>query len=187
MKSIEISARTVAEAVELALSQLGKDRDEVAIAVLVAGEAGEEALVRVTVVDDDDDDPAADAKYGIVSRDGGHFEALFASGAAAFADAAGQLLRANLPGLSFRVSIDGESRTKCQVHLSTELPVLAPCEWTGRGLASAIVEQGDERPAVSLDVARRHEAARRAEDGTAVDVALITNQRFRFRNNSTCD
>ena len=60
MKSIEISARTVAEAVELALSQLGKDRDEVAIAVLVAGEAGEEALVRVTVVDDDDDDPAAD-------------------------------------------------------------------------------------------------------------------------------
>ncbi|MEI6179364.1 MAG: Jag N-terminal domain-containing protein, partial [Chloroflexales bacterium] len=59
MKSIEISARTVAEAVELALSQLGKDRDEVAIAVLVAGEAGEEALVRVTVVDDDDD-PATD-------------------------------------------------------------------------------------------------------------------------------
>jgi spoIIIJ-associated protein len=55
MKSIEISARTVAEAVELALGQLGKDRDEVAIAVLDAGERGEEALVRVTVVDDDDD------------------------------------------------------------------------------------------------------------------------------------
>nr|WP_044199269.1 RNA-binding cell elongation regulator Jag/EloR [Oscillochloris trichoides] len=55
MKSIEISARTVAEAVELALAQLGKDRDEVAIAVLDSGEAGDEALVRVTVVDDDDD------------------------------------------------------------------------------------------------------------------------------------
>ncbi len=54
MKSIEISARTVAEAVELALAQLGKDRDEVAIAVLDSGEAGDEALVRVTVVDDDD-------------------------------------------------------------------------------------------------------------------------------------
>ncbi len=128
------------------------------------------------------DDPAADAKYGIVSRDGGHFEALFASGAAAFADAAGQLLRANLPGLSFRVSIDGESRTKCQVHLSTELPVLAPCEWTGRGLASAIVEQGDERPAVSLDVARRHEAARRAEDGTAVDVASLLRAKTTLQN-----
>lgn len=43
MKSIEISARTVAEAVELALAQLGKDRDEVAIAVLDAGESGDEA------------------------------------------------------------------------------------------------------------------------------------------------
>lgn len=55
MKSIEISARTVAEAVELALAQLGKDRDEVAIAVLESGESGEEALVRVTVVDDDEE------------------------------------------------------------------------------------------------------------------------------------
>lgn len=56
MNSIEISARTVAEAVELALAQLGKDRDEVAIAVLDSGEVGEEALVRVTVVEEDDDD-----------------------------------------------------------------------------------------------------------------------------------
>lgn len=55
MKSIEISARTVAEAVELALAQLGKDRDEVAIAVLESGESGEEALVRVTVVDDEEE------------------------------------------------------------------------------------------------------------------------------------
>lgn len=55
MKSIEISARTVAEAVELALAQLGRDRDEVAIAVLESGEAGDEALVRVTVVDDDEE------------------------------------------------------------------------------------------------------------------------------------
>jgi len=121
----------------------------------------------------DHDDPADDAKAGILSRDGGHFEAQFASGAEAFADAAEHLLRTKLPGLRFRVSIDGESRTKSQVHLSTELPVLAPCEWTGRGLASAIVEQGDERPAVSLDVARRHEAAKMAEDGEARDVASL--------------
>jgi spoIIIJ-associated protein len=59
MKSIEISARTVAEAVELALAQLGKDRDEVAIAVLESGEGGEEALVRVTVVDDDEEEEEA--------------------------------------------------------------------------------------------------------------------------------
>jgi spoIIIJ-associated protein len=73
MKSIEISARTVAEAVELALAQLGKDRDEVAIAVLDAGDAGDEALVRVTVVDDDDDATAdapqeSDEDVGAVAR-----------------------------------------------------------------------------------------------------------------------
>jgi len=129
----------------------------------------------------DHDDPADDAKDGILSRDGGHFEALFASGAEAFADAAGQLLRTNLPGLRFRVSIDGEQRTKNQVHLSTGLPVLAPCEWTGRGLASAIVEQGDERPAVSLDVAQRHEAARRTEDGAAVDIASLLSDQTKLK------
>jgi spoIIIJ-associated protein len=66
MKSIEISARTVAEAVELALAQLGKDRDEVAIAVLDAGESGDEALVRVTVVDDDEE--AAEAEPAPVAN-----------------------------------------------------------------------------------------------------------------------
>src|SRR3982751_927055 len=58
MKSIEISARTVAEAIQLALAQLGKDRDEVAIEVLEAGSEDEEALVRVTAVDDDDEETA---------------------------------------------------------------------------------------------------------------------------------
>jgi hypothetical protein len=120
------------------------------------------------------DDPAADAKDGILARDGGHFEAQFASGAQAFADAAGQLVRTRLPGLRFRLLIDGAETQKSQVHLSTDLPVLAPCEWTGRGLASAIVEQGDDGPpAVSLDVARRHEAATRVEDGTAADLASL--------------
>lgn len=128
----------------------------------------------------DHDDPAADAKDGIVSRDGGHFEAQFANGAEIFADAAGQVLRSNLPGLRLRVSIDGEPCTKSQVHLSTELPVLAPCEWTGRGLASAIVEQGDERPAVSLDVAQQHEAARRTEVGSAVDVASLLSDKTKL-------
>src|SRR3954447_21890468 len=55
MKSIEISARTVAEAIQLALAQLGKDRDEVAIEVLEAGSEDEEAFVRVTVVDDEEE------------------------------------------------------------------------------------------------------------------------------------
>lgn len=61
MKSIEISARTVAEAIQLALAQLGKDRDEVAIEVLEAGSDEEEALVRVTAVDDDEESAIAEA------------------------------------------------------------------------------------------------------------------------------
>jgi spoIIIJ-associated protein len=59
MKSIEISARTVAEAIQLALAQLAKDRDEVAIEVLEAGSEDEEALVRVTAVDDGDEEEGA--------------------------------------------------------------------------------------------------------------------------------
>jgi len=73
----------------------------------------------------DHDDPADDAKAGILSRDGGHFEAQFTSGAESFTDAAERLLRSSLPGLRLRISIDDESLTKRQVHLSTELPVLA--------------------------------------------------------------
>ncbi len=61
MKSIEISARTVAEAIQLALAQLGKDRDEVAIEVLEAGNDEEEALVRVTAVDDEKEAAPAQA------------------------------------------------------------------------------------------------------------------------------
>jgi hypothetical protein len=119
------------------------------------------------------DDPAADARDGILARDGGHFEAQFASGAESFGKAAAALLRRELPGLRFRVSIDKIEQQKSQVHISTELPVLTPCEWTGRGLASVEVPQGDERAAVSLEVSRRYEAARRAEQGQASDLASL--------------
>jgi hypothetical protein len=129
------------------------------------------------------DDPAADARDGILARDGGHFEAQFASGVEAFANAAVEFLRRSVPGLHFRVTIDGKPRIKSQVHLSTALPVLAPCEWTGRGIASAIIEQGDERPAVSLDVAQRHDAAKRSEEyGKAVDVASLLSASTKLKS-----
>lgn len=119
------------------------------------------------------DDPAKDARDGILSRDGGHFEAQFTSGAEAFADAAARLLRSQLPDLRFRVSIDGTPVIRSQVHLSTELPVLAPCEWTGRGLASAEVKQGNDASTVALGVAQRHETAKDAEDGKAADLVSL--------------
>lgn len=136
---------------------------------------------------DDPDDPAADAKDGILARDGGHFEAQFKSGAKHFADAAGQLLRTSVPGLRFRVSVDGEQRIKSQVHLSTELPVLAPCEWTGRGLASAIVTRGNpkdqdyEQRAVSLDALARETVGERAAEDNACDLASLLSGRTKLR------
>ena len=51
MRSIEISARTVAEATRLALEQLGVDEDDVVISVLQSGDDDNEALVRVSVDD----------------------------------------------------------------------------------------------------------------------------------------
>lgn len=121
----------------------------------------------------DADDPARDARDGIVSRDGGHFEAEFEFGAESFVEAAANVLRKELQGLQFRVSINGTPHDKSRVHLSTELPVFAPCEWTGHGLASAIIEQGNERPAVSRDVYNRHRAAVRAEKRDARDTVSL--------------
>jgi len=127
-----------------------------------------------------DDSPATDARDGILARDGGHFEALFSSGASKFADEAGKLVQEWLPGLHFRITIDGAEVQRSQVHLPTELPVLAPCQWTGRGLASTIIQQGGERPAVSLDVVRRHSAAKGAEDGKAVDLASLLSAKTKL-------
>ncbi len=119
------------------------------------------------------DDPVSDAASGILSRDGGHFEAEFASGAHAFAAAAASLLRRELPGLRFRIDIDGDPLESASTDLSTELPVLAPCQWTGRGLASTPVRQGTETAEVSLEVRQRHDAARRAESWQAQDLVTL--------------
>ncbi|GBD27732.1 hypothetical protein HRbin30_03087 [bacterium HR30] len=123
------------------------------------------------------DDPSTDARDGILSRDGGHFEAQFEYGADEFARAAAKLLRRELPGLRFRIRIDGKEWSPSRVYLSNELPVLAPCEWTGRGLASVVISQGNEQAGVSLDVARRHQAAKRAENHQANDLASLLEAR----------
>jgi hypothetical protein len=129
-----------------------------------------------------EDNPMADACDGILARDGGHFEAQFASGAEAFADAATELLHRELPGLRFRISIDGVERQKGRAHLSSELPVLAPCQWSGRGLQSTVIQQGNEQAAVSLDVARRHAAAKRAEKNQAKDLASLLSGKTKLKD-----
>jgi spoIIIJ-associated protein len=52
MPSIEISARTVAEATRLALEQMGVEEDDVLIEVLQNADDENEALVRVSTLDD---------------------------------------------------------------------------------------------------------------------------------------
>jgi spoIIIJ-associated protein len=61
MPSIEISARTIAEATRLALEQMGVDEDDVIIEVLQNGDEENEALVRVStpdVADEEVQEPA---------------------------------------------------------------------------------------------------------------------------------
>ena len=130
----------------------------------------------------DHDSPAADAKEGILSRDGGHFVAALSAGADVFADEAASLLRRKLPDLPFRILVDGNERTRASAEISTELPVFAPCEWTGRGLASYLVEQGKEQAYVALEVSRRHEGARLAEEGKASDLASMLTGRTKLAN-----
>ncbi len=73
------------------------------------------------------DNPATDAQAGILSRDGGYFEADFGDEAQAecFADAAASLLRRAVPGLRYRIHVDGKEREHAERTLSRELPVLA--------------------------------------------------------------
>ncbi|HMU41516.1 MAG TPA: hypothetical protein PKE31_21085 [Pseudomonadota bacterium] len=111
----------------------------------------------------DDDDPKKDAEMGVLARDGGHFDAQFEYGAAAFAEAACERIEREVPGLPFSVTVDGKKWFRGGVSLSCELPVLAPCDWGGRGLASCEVRQGADPFEVSVDVARRHKKG--AEDG----------------------
>ncbi|MCL4371499.1 MAG: protein jag [Chloroflexi bacterium] len=83
MESVDVSARSVEEAVQQALSKLGKSRDEVEVTVLSEGHKGllgfvrgESARVRVTVLKDTasatakKEAPAAPAKGEIAAKPG---------------------------------------------------------------------------------------------------------------------
>ncbi len=69
MESVEVSARSVDEAIDIALSELGLKRTQVSIEVLTAGKAGlfglggEQARVRVTALEGEEARPMAQASY----------------------------------------------------------------------------------------------------------------------------
>ena len=73
MESLEMSARTVEEAIDLALARLGKQRDEVQISILSPGRSGilgighEDARILVSPMDFSEGEPAATAPAGAVA------------------------------------------------------------------------------------------------------------------------
>ena len=124
-----------------------------------------------------EDDPATDAKAGILARDGGHFEADFASGAEEFAKEASALLERKLPGLRFSVAVNKQRIERNGASLSYELPVLAPCEWSGRGLAESALRHAEEAKR-SRPTDHKPELARaRAELRIGLLTADVTQQR----------
>lgn len=138
--------------------------------------------------DDVFDDPKQDAEHGILARDGGHFVAVFVDkeSANAFAERAAEQLRKDVPGLRFTCKVEpfGERETEpvrkpAPPFLSIELPVLARCDWAGRGLASTQVTPGNDpldRADVSLDAAARADAGERADNGLAKDLVTLMNR-----------
>ena len=123
------------------------------------------------------DDPAADAELGIFARDGGHFEAQFERGVDAFIEDATELIRRKLPGLRYKVekglkpSVRPVSRGIAVTPV--ELPVLEPCEWMGRGVASGTISPGGEDVNVSVQVGERVRAFKKVRDGAAQDLASL--------------
>ncbi len=75
MESLEISAKTVDEAVKLALARLGREKDEVLISVLsegsrgILGIGGEDARILVTPIGGEDDEELEEDAQPLVAED----------------------------------------------------------------------------------------------------------------------
>jgi hypothetical protein len=122
---------------------------------------------------EDADNPKALYERGILARDGGHFQALFADEpqAEAFQIAAETLIRRHLPGLRFDVStreipppepkknkenrLDKPIQAKSAALLA--LPALQVCEELGRGIASHVRRYADGNRYMSHAVRIRKE------------------------------
>lgn len=99
------------------------------------------------------DDPGEDLQAGILSRDGGHFEAYFrdAETARRFAEEASCLVSRSLPGLLFDVYVGDEKVDRARASIPVDLPHFQVCELTGRGPASARIVHANESEWASLE------------------------------------
>lgn len=119
------------------------------------------------------DDPRQLYQKGILSRDGGHFQALFPNEEKAerFRNAAGSLLIRELPGLRFEISmkavvdkIDNKvsPAKKAQTQAIFDLPPLQVCQESGNGpaLAKYYPIGGDKNAWVSEATRKNKEAGK---------------------------
>lgn len=106
----------------------------------------------------DKDDPPKDLEVGILSRDGGHFQAYFRddTAAGAFAREARQYIVNTLPGLLFDIYV-GDQPEEREVESSAPvmLPIFQVCQVTGRGSASALIGHPKEQEWASLEAITR--------------------------------
>lgn len=140
------------------------------------------------------DDPRAQYQQGILSRDGGHFSALFSNktDALKFKALAAKLIRQEIPGLRFQITVSpfiAQSEaisTKPPTHLP-ELPIFQLCQASGNQVAGYI-DKAKDNQLVSNQVKRLREKAKlfndnRKQPGTTKDIiGLISPQLY---NNTT--
>jgi hypothetical protein len=126
------------------------------------------------------DDLEVALQGGILSQDGGHFEAAFPSEKQAqdFAERASSTIRSSAPGLAFDVHVRCAGATDARpvsTSRSTEiveLPQFQPCEATGGGVAHkvrSVSSKPGDTMRVSLAAYRRFDAGNRLASGKSND------------------
>lgn len=144
------------------------------------------------------DNPRASWQAGILSRDGGHFIAVFPDegNARAFLASAMKLMGQKLPGLGCKGAIkelrkegnawaEGQELASSQGSSATAVPESIPqfqiCEVSGRDPASVESREPDGKSHVSADVANRRAAADRFNRGESGDIIGLL-RRHALRN-----
>jgi hypothetical protein len=145
----------------------------------------------------DADNPKALYKQGVLARDGGHFQALFAgmddeeakARALDFQAAAASFILRRLPGLRFDISIRPipppaeKDPIQAQATLLLTLPGLQVCEESGRGIASDVFPLPDIDRYISRAVLTRKQRGESFR-GKAVtgDIASLLADRLPHKN-----
>lgn len=135
------------------------------------------------------------AQTGILTRDGGHFEALFArkEDAEKFIGRAAQLVGEKLPG----VLVESRCSEICQregVHAKREIPrametpctenvfdlaLAEPCQWSGQEPASACLKDyPDDIPLVGASVEARHARGKEFDNNATYEILGMLRPRL---------